>query len=1248
MNNQIANARSIFISAIENYAPDQWDSFLNEACREDAALRCRVEHLLRAHQGDDSFLDRGDDDQLPTAIDEAIAEGPGTVIGPYKLVQQIGEGGFGVVFLAEQERPVKRRVALKVIKPGMDTRQVIARFEAERQALAMMDHPCIAKVYDAGTTAGQFGARGPGQGFGVQSSGFSGRQDDRAQGLGVSGGVEEAHCNQLNPDPRLLTSGPNPELRILNPVFGRPYFVMELVHGVPITEYCDQCNLATNERLELFIAVCQAVQHAHQKGVIHRDIKPTNVLVTMQDGRPAPKIIDFGVAKAINQQLTEHSLMTAFAQIVGTPLYMSPEQAELSPLGIDTRSDIYSLGVLLYELLTSTTPFDKDRLHAAAYDEFRRIIREEEPPRPSARISTLVAGLAVTIAERRRTDVRRLQQTVRGELDWIVMKCLEKDRNRRYDSAGSLARDVERYLHDEPVVACPPSMAYRFKKFVRRNRIAAAFVLLLLSAVAALTVSNIETRRNERRTITESAKAVAISDLFLAMLDSASPDQAKGSEYTVRDLLDTISVGLRDQLKGIPEAEATVRLTIGNAYRRLNLFQKAQPQLETALKLRREQFGDDHELVAESQVALAWNLDFQGKREQSEALVRESLRFYESHATAPQPFIYALWTLQCILNKDGQYDDAAKVAQQALDLAAERRAMDSPEVANILSNLANIRSGQKKYSEAEQLARQSLDLHRRVHGAQHPETGFAFRALGVALKAQGKFAEAKPAYEEALRIFRLQYGPHNSEHSAIANCIRDLKSVLESLGDKSALEALAKLEADTESGDNPSNHIRLAELLLSDEPADDKRHEKKEEASRQFRRAIEQYRQVPSEFANDFGRRMAAADGLTELLVTCSATPSFGGEIDAINQCLAAELPQLLAAFPDDNCKWQSAMCYKSWGWVLLSYGNDFPTSEHAFNKSIDLLKGFSVSDPTRRHLWIRLASSYADLGELRWRSGRPEDAEASLRAAIEIYEAHAAKIAADIVAEPQPWIEYDISFTYNRLALLLAASHREEEAAEFVRKGALVAKRITVPVELACALCYTALAQLRLGDETGYRATCKALVDVPLAGANDYTKVGPIWAWCFGPDALDDSSLPVKRAEEFAASNKLNQRHFPLMLLGAALYRAGKYEQAAECLEESIAAYPSESPPRGFDTINYQRLLLTMTKWQQGQRDAARKLFAKTQSDIDTELQSPSIVFHRRATLELLRHEADALLGKAPIDEAKQNETPSDSLSNP
>jgi len=463
--------RSIFLAALEINDREKRSAYLDLACAADPALRTQVERLLKAHQEPGNFMERPAHGLLASIDEPAVTERPGTVIGPYKLMEQIGEGGMGLVFVAEQQRPVRRKVALKVIKPGMDTRQVIARFEAERQALALMDHPNIAKVFDGGTT---------------------GESEPRP-------GNSEPRPTQSEPRP----TGSGDACLPVGRSSGRPYFVMELVKGVPITDYCDDNRLTPRERLGLFVDVCQAVQHAHQKGIIHRDIKPSNVLIASHDGVPVVKIIDFGVAKAVGQHLTERTLYTQFTQLIGTPLYMSPEQAGQSALDVDTRSDIYSLGVLLYELLTGTTPFDKEQLSQASYEEIRRIIREEEPPKPSTRISTL-GQAATTLSTQRKSDPKRLSQLFRGELDWIVMKALEKDRNRRYDTASSFAADVQHYLHDEPVQACPPSAVYRFGKFARRNKgalvTATAVGLAVMLAVAGLATSTLLIAREQQAT----------------------------------------------------------------------------------------------------------------------------------------------------------------------------------------------------------------------------------------------------------------------------------------------------------------------------------------------------------------------------------------------------------------------------------------------------------------------------------------------------------------------------------------------------------------------------------------------------------------------------------------------------------------------------------------------------------------------------------------------------------------------------
>jgi len=652
-------------------------------------------------------------DVLPavTAIEQEVApvaERVGSTIGRYKLLERIGEGGFGAVYMAEQQAPLRRKVALKVIKPGVDTKQVIARFEAERQALALMDHENIAKVLDGGATES-----------------------------------------------------------------GRPYFVMELVHGVPITEYCDKNELPPRERLELFVHVCRAVQHAHMKGVIHRDIKPGNVLVTLHEGVAVPKVIDFGVAKATGQQLTEKTLFTNFAQMVGTPLYMSPEQAEMTSVDVDTRSDVYSLGVLLYELLTGTTPLDKDRLKQSAFDEIRRIIREEEPPRPSTRLSTL-GHQAKTISARRKSDPAQLERLVRGELDWIVMKALEKDRRRRYETANGMARDIERYLRDDPVEACRPSQMYRLRKFARRNKAALGATILVAASLVVGTGISVwqATLAHRAKALAEfrlqqgdrqRAKAEAVSRFLEDLLSSANPDRAKGADYTVRQLLDDFSSQRGSELAGQQEVEAAIRRVIGKVYWRLGLTDRAEPQLKAALELRRATFGPDDERVAESLIDYAWNLAEGWHHQQALGLVEQAIAIYERHGSSRRQMLSAMWPKQRFLASLYRFSEADATAHAAIAMAGDLSSTDIPEVANILHALGDSLFIQGRFAEAESAARSALVLHQRLHGPNHPETAWCLWVLGRSLAAQAKLDEAESDLRRSEEIFRRAYdGEHKS------------------------------------------------------------------------------------------------------------------------------------------------------------------------------------------------------------------------------------------------------------------------------------------------------------------------------------------------------------------------------------------------------------------------------------------------------------------------------------------------------
>ena len=491
--------RDLFLESLEKPTPAERAAFLDVACRGDDVLRAAVEELL-AHHREDSFLE-DPASSLPTVISPPSEEA-GEMIGPYKLREQIGEGGFGTVWVADQEKPVRRRVALKIIKMGMDTKEVIARFEQERQALALMDHPNIAKVLDAGATD-----------------------------------------------------------------TGRPYFVMELVRGVKITDYCDEQKLSTQERIELFITVCQAVQHAHQKGIIHRDLKPSNILVTVNDGKAVPKVIDFGVAKATQGRLTDQTVYTQFQQMVGTPLYMSPEQAELTSLDIDTRSDIYALGVLLYELLTGYTPIDQDTMARIGMDEMRRMIREVDPPRPSMRVKTLDGAELTTAAKRRHTDAAKLPGTLRGDIDWIVMKCLEKDRKRRYDTANGLALDLQRHLDNEPVTARPSSLLYRFQKMIRRNKVATFAVVGIVTALAVglglAMAALVRERAAKERELAQSVRADTVAIFINSLLSDAVPAMVRqGNVRGARELVDTAERLAASSFSNAPAAEINLRIRL--------------------------------------------------------------------------------------------------------------------------------------------------------------------------------------------------------------------------------------------------------------------------------------------------------------------------------------------------------------------------------------------------------------------------------------------------------------------------------------------------------------------------------------------------------------------------------------------------------------------------------------------------------------------------------------------------------------
>jgi len=711
---------AIFDTAIE-LPPERRAAYLHEACAGDDSLRQRVEALLRAHEVAGTFMESLAVAPGRETVVIKPAEQLGNKIDRYKLLQQIGEGGCGVVYMAEQEQPVRRRVALKVIKLGMDTKSVIARFEAERQTLALMDHPNIAKVLDAGATE-----------------------------------------------------------------TGRPYFVMELVRGIKITEFCDKNNLSTRERLKLFIQVCGAIQHAHQKSIIHRDIKPSNILVTLNDGVPLPMVIDFGIAKATQQRLTDKTLFTAFEQFIGTPAYMSPEQAEMNALGVDTRSDIYSLGVLLYELLTGKTPFAEQDLLQNGVEEIRRIIREVEPMRPSTRLSTMVAGELTMTANHRQVEPPKLIHAVRGELDWIVMKALDKDRGRRYETANGFARDVERYLADEPVTACPPSKIYQFGKTVRRHKFAftlAASVLVAL--VIGLGISSylyLQERQAQKEAQSEAVKSQQVAQFLKEMLNGVGPSVALGRDTTMlREIVDKTGERLGTDLTNQPQVEIELRLALGQVYSQLQLYKRQEEMALEAQRLAQTRLGRENLSVAEALNQLSEALLVLHILDQAETSARATvamqrkLRGVESLQEA-----HALCTLGDALRcqcegpgvvRDCQIDPArVTVNQVKLDeaescyrkaLAIQRKRLgreDDLAVAITLDSLSMGLRDANKLTDAESVGRQALAIRRKLLPEEHTEMTRSFMWLGSVLAAENKLEEAETCLRKAIPIQRRTQG----------------------------------------------------------------------------------------------------------------------------------------------------------------------------------------------------------------------------------------------------------------------------------------------------------------------------------------------------------------------------------------------------------------------------------------------------------------------------------------------------------